>query len=88
MHVEVRFRVVVTQSPGGRFLVAVPDLPEVCTEGDSIAEAHRNAEEAILCAIEARLDLGMAIPHPTSPASDTPEFVARIACTEGGWVGA
>ena len=41
----------------GGYLVSVPALPEICTEGDTEKEALKNAAEAILCVIESEKKL-------------------------------
>ena len=46
----------------GGFVVHVPALPEVCTQGDSEQEALDNAREAIELAIGYRLAEGEIVP--------------------------
>jgi len=88
---QVQFAVVFRDDPEGGYVVSVPDLPEVVTEGDTIEEARRNAEEAILCALEARIDLGMPIPR-TQPATSRDAtkagFVTQITFSGSGWASA
>jgi antitoxin HicB len=49
--------------PEGGYTVTCPILPELITEGDTIAEALANVEDALLAIIEAYQDLD----HPLPP---------------------
>ncbi len=49
------------QSEGG-YTVTCPILPELITEGDTIAEALANVEDALLAIIEAYQDLDRPLP--------------------------
>lgn len=62
------------------FGVVVPDLPGCFSAGDTLDEAIDNAEEAITGWIDAMLDAGQAIPHPSTVdvVRANPEFA--------GWV--
>ena len=51
---------------GDGFLVTFPDVPEVITGGDTLAEVRVNAADALEEAILAYMALGRAIP-PTAP---------------------
>jgi len=48
--------------PEGGYTVTCPVLPELITEGDTIAEALANVEDALLAIIEAYEDLGRPLP--------------------------
>ena len=48
----------------GGYSVEIVDLPGCFTEGDNLAEAVRNAEEAILCHLDGMIADGEAIPDP------------------------
>jgi antitoxin HicB len=48
--------------PEGGYTVTCPVLPELITEGDTIAEAMANVEDALLAIIEAYEDLGRPLP--------------------------
>lgn len=48
------------------FGVVVPDLPGCFSAGDTLDEAIVNAEEAITGWIDAMIDAGQAIPHPST----------------------
>ena len=46
------------------YVVYVNELPRVASDGETIEEALKNVNDAIYCAIEGMLDLGMEIPVP------------------------
>jgi len=48
--------------PEGGYTVTCPILPELITEGDTIAEALANAKDALIAIIEAYADLGRSLP--------------------------
>ena len=57
----------------GGYDVVVPAIPEICTFGETLAEAKAMAEEAIRCYIESALKEGEPIPEDREPS------VERIA---------
>jgi antitoxin HicB len=57
-----RYAVILEPAEEGGFVVHVPALPEVVTEGDTEAEALAMAKEAIALALEVRLAEGEPIP--------------------------
>lgn len=48
--------------PEGGYTVACPILPELITEGDTIAEALNNVSDALRAIVEAYEDLGRPLP--------------------------
>ncbi len=48
--------------PEGGYTVICPVLPELITEGDTIAEAMVNVEDALIAILEAHEDLGRPLP--------------------------
>ena len=48
--------------PEGGYTVVCPVLPELITEGDTIAEAMGNVEDALIAILEAYEDLGRPLP--------------------------
>ena len=56
------YTVILEPAKEGGFVVHVPALPEVVTEGDDEAEALAMAKEAIELAIEERLAEGEDVP--------------------------
>lgn len=56
--------------PEGGFTVTSPALPELVTEGDSLAEAFANVRDALAAVVELYADEGRALPNAlTLPAS-------------------
>jgi len=53
--------------PEGGFTVIFPDVPEAITEGDTEAEAHARAEDALVTALSFYTDEARPLPVP-SPA--------------------
>lgn len=54
----------------GGYTVTSPALPELVTEGDSIHEALRNADDALDALFEAFQTLGRPLPAALATASD------------------
>jgi antitoxin HicB len=61
------YTVILEPAEEGGFVVHVPALPEVVTEGDSEAEALAMAKEAIELALELRIAEGEEIPQEREP---------------------
>ena len=61
------FTVVLEPAEEGGFVVTVPALPEVGSQGDTYDEAMANAREAIELVIEDRLSRGEPIPADVQP---------------------
>jgi len=55
--------------PEGGFNVVVPAIPEICTYGESMAEAREMARDAIRCYLESALKTGEPIPGDGAPPS-------------------
>jgi antitoxin HicB len=64
------FTIVLEPAEEGGFIVTVPALPEVGTQGDTYDEALSNAREAIELVIEDRLSRGESIPADVKPQLD------------------
>jgi antitoxin HicB len=56
------YSVILEPAEEGGFIVHVPALPEICTEGETEEEALAMAKEAIELVIESRLERGEPIP--------------------------
>lgn len=56
------YTVILEPAEEGGFIVHVPALPEVVTEGDTEAEALAMAKDAIELVLESRRERGEAIP--------------------------
>ncbi|MDX2156350.1 MAG: type II toxin-antitoxin system HicB family antitoxin [Hyphomicrobiaceae bacterium] len=61
------YSVILEPAEEGGFVVTVPALPEVGTQGDTREEAIANAREAIEVAVEARIELGEPLPPDCEP---------------------
>jgi len=59
---ERRFDVVMVTEPEGGYTVLVPELPSVATQGETIADARVNAQEAIEGYLKALHDDGLPVP--------------------------
>jgi predicted RNase H-like HicB family nuclease len=68
MSVERGCDVVIVAEPEGGYSVLVPELPSVATQGETIEEAHANAQEAIEGYLEAMHDDGLPLPTVYRPA--------------------
>lgn len=71
------YTVILEPAEEGGFVVHVPALPEVVTEGDDETEALAMAKEAIELAIEERLAEGEAV--PTERAPQMRQVTVRVA---------
>ncbi len=61
MPLSYTYSVILEPAEEGGFLVHVPALPEICTEGDTEEEALAMARDAIELVIESRLERGEAV---------------------------
>lgn len=61
---------VLEPQPEGGYVVTCPLLPELVTEGDSVEEAVRHANDALLAIIEAFEDLGRELPPVLQPTRE------------------
>ena len=61
----------------GGYSVEIVDLPGCFTEGNNLAEAVRNAEEAILCHLDGMIADGRAHPRPGCGRPDPPSSRGR-----------
>lgn len=62
MDQKYAFSVVLEPAEEGGFIVHVPALPEICTEGDTEVEALAMAKDAIELVIASRIERGEPIP--------------------------
>ena len=61
------YTIILEPAEEGGFVVTVPALPEVGTQGDTRDEALSNAREAIELVIEDRLSRGETLPADIKP---------------------
>jgi antitoxin HicB len=70
---EYGYTVIYQRLPDNGYSVIVPAIPEICTFGETLAEARRMAKDAIRCFLESAAKTGELIPkergHPYSFAS-------------------
>ena len=59
---EYKFTVFYEPAEEGGYLVSVPSMPEICTEGDTLEEARAMAEDAIRLVIESNIKGNEPIP--------------------------
>jgi antitoxin HicB len=62
MATNYTYSVILEPAEEGGFVVRVPALPEICTEGETEEEALALAKDAIELVIASRLERGEAIP--------------------------
>ncbi len=67
LEVERTYTIILEPDPSGGFVVHVPALPEVCTQGETESEAIANAREAIALAVEERIAEGESVPADQDP---------------------
>jgi predicted RNase H-like HicB family nuclease len=70
---ERKFDIVMMAEPEGGYSVFVPELPSVATQGETIADARANAQEAIEGYLNAMHKGGLSVPavHRDSVAART-----------------
>ena len=70
MSIEREYEIILQSEPEGGFSVFVPELPNVATQGETIEEATKMANEAIEAYLEVMHGDGIPIPtvHRTSIA--------------------
>jgi predicted RNase H-like HicB family nuclease len=61
---NMKFNVILTEAREGGYNVTVPALDGCFTQGDSEAEALKNAEEAIICYLEGLEKLNQIYSEP------------------------
>jgi len=61
---------VIVEKAKGNYSAYVPDLPGCVTTGKTIAEVHRNMQEAIELHLEGMLRSGEPIPEPAETTAD------------------
>ena len=64
---DYRVPLLLTLQAEGGYTVTSPLLPELVTEGDSIAEALENVKDALAAVIEIYQDQGRPLPQTAAP---------------------
>jgi antitoxin HicB len=67
---RMRYTVFFQPMPEGGYGVMVPAIPEICTFGETLAEARQMAEDAIRCFLESAIKTGEPIPEDVEPATE------------------
>lgn len=67
---EYSYTVIFEPAEEGGYVVTVPSLPGVVTEGDTLQEARAMAEDAIRGYLESLMKDGQPIPEDTKPISE------------------
>jgi antitoxin HicB len=73
------YSVILEPAEEGGFVVHVPALPEICTEGDTEAEALAMAKDAIELVIASRVERGEPIPTESQKPLMRQVTVSRAA---------
>lgn len=66
---DYKVPLLLTPQAEGGYTVTSPLLPELVTEGDSIAEALENVKDALAAVIEIYQDQGRPLPQTAIPES-------------------
>lgn len=64
---------------GDGFIVTFPDVPEAITEGDDLAEARANAQDALEVVLLTYVLDGQALPMPLATVGEPISVSARVA---------
>ena len=67
---EYKYTVILLPLPEGGYNVVVPAIPEICTFGETRAEAREMAQDAIRCFLEGAFKTGESIPKDIEPATE------------------
>lgn len=67
---EYNYTVIFQPLKQGGYEVVVPAIPEICTFGDSLAQARQMAKDAIRCFLESAIKTGEPIPKDLEPATE------------------
>ena len=70
------------QSPDGAWQVRFPDVPEALTEGDTEAEAHALAPDALSAALGGLMKLKSSIPEPSDVHSQPAVIVPMLSAAK------
>lgn len=74
-----RIPLILTPQAEGGYAVTSPLLPELVTEGDSVADAIDNARDAFAAVVELYEDLGRSLPRSISiPPSADPLWLETV----------
>ena len=70
---------VLEPQPEGGYVVSCPLLSELITEGETLQEALKNADDALVAIVEAFKELKRPLPPALQPAQDnTPLWIETV----------
>ena len=76
---DYKVPLLLTPQTEGGYTVTSPLLPELVTEGDSIAEALENVKDALAAVIEIYQDQGRPLPKNTQiPDANSPVWLETV----------
>ena len=76
---DYKVPLLLTPQAEGGYTVTSPLLPELVTEGDSIAEALENVKDALAAVIELYQDQGRPLPQNTQiPDANSPVWLETV----------
>lgn len=76
---DYKVPLLLTPQAEGGYTVTSPLLPELVTEGDSIAEALENVKDALAAVIEIYQDQGRPLPQNTQiPDANSPVWLETV----------
>ncbi len=76
---DYKVPLLLTPQTEGGYTVTSPLLPELVTEGDSIAEALENVKDALAAVIEIYQDQGRPLPQNTQiPDANSPVWLETV----------
>ena len=70
-----------TPEEGGGFLIAYPDFAECISDGETVEDALKNGQDALLATIAALESKGLPVPAANSGGVASGKFVARVPKT-------
>jgi antitoxin HicB len=74
-----RIPLVFEEQPEGGYTVTCPLVPELVTEGDTVAEALANVADAVQTVIELYEDTGRPLPEVLRPLASGQPFLVEAA---------
>lgn len=74
---EYRYTVLFEKLLGGGYRVLVPEIPEIVSHGETLAEARKMAQDAIICVLESMRKHNETIPSDIEPSRE--EIAVSIA---------
>ncbi len=70
-----------TSDEGGGFLISYPDFSDCISDGETVDEALKNGQDALMATIAALKAKALPVPAPNSGGVASGKFVARVPKT-------